>query len=334
MAVADAATGTVGVVGLGLIGGSVALDGVARGWPVLATDSDEEQRTAAAAAGVPVVDGIAPLGEVADLVVVAVPAPQVRDVLATLEDAATRPLLATSVASVQGPRVLGTADLPLERVRHVGGHPMTGTERSGFRAARRGMFDGSPWIVTATATDRVADLRAVVDLARALGAAPVVVPPEEHDRTVALLSHLPHVLAYGMYARLLAGHDHGVELLAGGSFRDATRVAATRPSFWAEVLELNREAVATLLGELRAALGEVERLLADDAQGHAALEEWLGRGHREVGRPRPSTPPPTPLPPDDQPIGEEAYARLRAHTRAGLSLADWTHAGEATWTPL
>lgn len=333
MAAGHPPTGLVGVVGLGLIGGSVALDALARGRPVLATDTDERQRAAAAGAGVPVVDDLPSVVAAADLVVVAVPAPQVAPVLVAVDRAATRRLLATSVASVQGAGVLGTADLDLRHVAHLGGHPMTGTERSGFRAARRGMFDGSPWIVTATPGDLVGDLRAVVDLARGLGATPVVVPPDEHDRTVALLSHLPHVLAYATYARLRAEHDHGVELLAGGSFRDLTRVAATRPSFWSEVLGLNRRAVAAVLGEVRASLAEAEALLAEGTDDEA-IEAWLDRGHREVGRPRPAVPPPTTLPADDQPIGDDAFALLREHTRAGLSLDGWTATGAARWAPL
>lgn len=324
--------GTVGVVGLGLIGGSIALDALATDVRVLATDLDETQRSAAAGAGITVVDGLAPLTS-CDLVVVAVPADRVRGVLTALDEVAEGPVLATSVASVQGAAALGLSGLSLHHVRHLGGHPMTGSERSGFPAARRGIFDGSPWIVTAGPDDLVGDLRAVVDLALVLRAAPVVVEPEEHDRTVALLSHLPHVLAYALYGQLAATGGHGVELLAGGSFRDATRVAATRPTFWSAVLDRNRDAVAGLVGEVRARLGEIERLLTDDGDV-AAVEQWLRAGHREVAHPRPAIPAPTVLPAEDARIGVAAFDALRSATRAGLAMDGWTADGAVRWTPM
>ncbi len=331
----SAPTGTVGVVGLGLIGGSVALEALAQGWPLLATDTDPEQRAAAEAAGVPVTDSLQEIALAADIVVVATPAPQVLDVLHAIDDACGRPVVATSVASVQGPAAAGARAAGLRHVRHLGGHPMTGTERSGFRAARPGMFDGAPWIVTADEHDEVGTLRAVLDLALGLGAVPVVLPPAEHDRTVALLSHLPHVLAYATYGQLRAADGLGADVLAGGSFRDVTRVAATRPSFWAEVLTLNREAVAELVAGVREQLATVEQLLRGDATVEE-LEGWLARGHREVGRPRPPIPVPTTLPEDlTAALGPELAATLREHTRAGLGVAGWDEGGEAlAWTAL
>lgn len=325
-------TGAVAVVGLGLIGGSVALDARAAGWPLVATDTDPAQREAAAAAGIAVVDELEDAVVGVDLVVVATPAREVAGVLQRLDAARAAPVIATSVASVQSGAVLGLDDTELERVVHVGGHPMTGTERSGFRAARRGMFDGSPWIVTPQPGDPRAAIEAVLDLALAMRAMPVVLRPAEHDRTVALLSHLPHVLAYTAYRRLRQVDDAGTEHLAGGSFRDATRVAATRPSFWSEVLHLNRAAVADLVADVRADLGAMEDVLRDD-DGAARLEELLASGHREVGRPRPAVPPPTALP--HGPLPSDVLDELEAHTRAGLAVGGWTADRNAlTWTPL
>lgn len=325
-------TGTIAVVGLGLIGGSVALDARAAGWPLVATDTDPVQREAAAAAGIAVVDRLEDAVVGADLVVVATPAAQVAEVLRRTDEACTSPVLATSVASVQASEALGLGDLGLRHVTHVGGHPMTGTERSGFGAARRGMFDGSPWIVTPQPGDPRRAFAAVVDLALGLRAMPVVLRPQAHDRTVALLSHLPHVLAYTAYRRLRLVDDGGTEHLAGGSFRDVTRVAATRPSFWSEVLHLNRSAVADLVADVAADLGEIEAALRDEA-GAAALEELLDSGHRAVGRPRPEVPAPTPVP--DEPLGAALLDQLEAHTRTGLALAGWTPDGGAlSWTPL
>ena len=132
--------------------------------------------------------------------------------------------------------------------------------------------------------------------------------------------------------RLRLVDDAGTEHLAGGSFRDATRVAATRPSFWSEVLHLNRGAVADLVADVRADLGRLEDVLrAED--GADELEALLRTGHREVGRPRPTVPPPTQLP--DGALTADVLAELQQHTRNGLAIAGWTDDGRAvTWTPL
>lgn len=322
----------VGVVGLGLIGGSVAVDLHARGVAVVATDVDPEQRADAADAGIDVVDDVATVAARAGLVVVATPAPAVRGVLDVLDAAAPGPLVTTDVASVQSRAVLGTATGGWVHLRHVGGHPMTGTERSGFRAARRGMFDGSPWLVSADADTDVDALRRVLGLVLGLGGMAVPVDADEHDRVVAHLSHLPHVLAYAAYAEVQERFAPSVEGLAGNSFRGLTRVAATRPGFWAEVLDLNRVAVADAVAALRGRLDDVEALLRDGADA-AALEAVLASGHRAVGRPRPDVPAPTSLPAGGA-LGDEVRAALLAHGRGGLAVAGVGADGALSWTPL
>lgn len=325
-----AAPACVGVLGLGLLGGSVALDLLERGHRVHGFDVDPVQCEHAAAAGVEVVDGPAGLAG-CDLVLLAVPAPALAEALAVLDAAADGPLVVTDVASVQSPSVLGTAGVARRHVRHVGGHPMTGTERSGFRAARRGMFDGSPWLLTPDATTDVGALAAVVQLVLLVGGAGVVVDADEHDRVVAHLSHLPHVLAYSAYREVSTRFDAPVEGLAGGSFQGLTRVAATRPAFWAEVLHLNRAAVADAIGGLRERLDELEGLLRDGADV-AALTAVLAEGHRSVGRPRPEVPTPTPLPATG-PLGAEALTALRTHGAAGLAIAALDGSG-VSWSVL
>lgn len=322
----------VGVVGLGLIGGSVAVDLHARGVPVVATDVDPEQRSDAAGAGIEVVADVAAVAARATLVVVATPAPAVRGVLDALDAAATGPLVTTDVASVQSRAVLGTAPGGWVHLQHVGGHPMTGTERSGFRAARRGMFDGSPWLLSAEPETDVDALRRVLRLVLGLGGFAVPVDADEHDRVVAHLSHLPHVLAYATYAEVQQRFAPSVEGLAGNSFRGLTRVAATRPGFWAEVLDLNRDAVADAVAALRGRLDAFEELLRDGADADA-LEAVLADGHREVGRPRPTVPGPTPVPAGGV-LGAGLREALLAHGREGLAVAAVEADGALSWTPL
>lgn len=238
---------TVGVVGLGLVGGSLALDLLDRGRPVVGTDLDAEHRRLAAAAGIEVLDDLDAVALRADLVVVAVPPGAVGPVLAAVAAVAPE-VVVTDVASVKSPATLGLTAPP---ARWVGGHPMAGTERSGFAAARPGMLAGATWLLTPPdSIDRQA-LEAVLELVLAVQAVPVVLDPDEHDRMVAAVSHVTHLLSYalhGVAGRL--GRDL-VDLVAGPSFRDATRVAASDPSFWADVTHRNRDAVRDVLGQVQ-----------------------------------------------------------------------------------
>ncbi|MFP5310716.1 MAG: prephenate dehydrogenase [Actinomycetes bacterium] len=278
-------TGPVGVVGLGLVGGSVALDLLGRGVEVVGTDLDPDERALAAAAGVAVEDTAGAVAERCDVVVVAVPTGATAGVLAELDDAAAPGTVVTDVASVKAPAALGTAGVVHRHLRHVGGHPMSGTERAGFRAARRGLFDGAPWFVTPdTGTDPDALVR-TLELVLGFGAWPVLVDADEHDALVATLSHLPHVLSYGLYATLAGAFPVETELLSGGSFRDLTRVAASRPAFWSEVMTRNRSALRTGVLAMRDRLDRLADALDGDGDT-AAIEALLTQGHRSVVRGR------------------------------------------------
>ena len=267
--------GTVGIVGLGLVGGSVALDLVDRGVRVLGTDRDDEHRRLAARAGIEVVDEVTAVATASDLVVVAVPPGAVAGVVAEVV-AAAPDVVVTDVASVKGDTTLGVVDAP---ARWVGGHPMAGTERTGFAAARPGMLAGATWVLTPhDAVDRDA-LLAVLDLVLALQAVPVVLDADEHDRLVAAVSHVTHLLSYALHGVATGLGRELVDLVAGPSFRDATRVAASDPTFWADVTGRNRAAIQDVLAQVQewldAATTEdptmlAERLAAARRRPHAA----------------------------------------------------------------
>lgn len=305
-------TGTVGIVGLGLVGGSLALDLRDRDRRVVGTDADAEHRRLAADAGLEVVDDVDGVARAADLVVVAVPPGQVAEVLdgvhAVAPDAVT-----TDVASVKAPATLGVAS---PSPRWVGGHPMAGTERTGFAAARPGMLAGATWLLTPTdAVDRDA-LVAVLDLVLAVDAVPLVLDADEHDRLVAAVSHVTHLLSFALHDVAGGLGRELVDLVAGPSFRDATRVAASDPAFWADLTRRNRGAVA-------AVLGDVQRWL--DAAGDEdtpALADRLTAARRRPVQPAHADPVTVDL--DDLP---GALARLRAlghegHAVTGLERRD------------
>jgi len=261
---------TVGIVGLGLVGGSLALDLVGQGRAVVGTDIDVDTRGAAGEAGIPVVDSIRAVADAADLVVVAVPPGEVASVLSSVTTAMPD-VVVTDVTSVKDPAALGVPDPP---PGWVGGHPMAGTERAGFAAARRGMLAGATWLLTPNETTHPDALVAVAELVLSVQAVPVIIDAAEHDRLVAAVSHVTHLLSFGLHGVASGMGRQLVDLVAGPSFRDATRVAASDPRFWADVVRRNQAAVQGVLDDVRAWLEQAMRADVTD------LEELLTAARR------------------------------------------------------
>lgn len=304
----------VGVVGLGLIGGGIALDLQRADQPVTGFDVDPTVRERARELGVDTRESLAELVSGVDLVVVAVPLAAVPDTLASVREQG-RDVLVTDVASVKEPKGLGADAL----ARYVGGHPMAGSERSGIDAARPGLFDGAPWFLTPTPDTRTTDLVTAIAFVRALSAAPVPVDAGTHDRYVAMLSHVPHLMAYGLQATATAMMGDGLQALGGGSFRDVTRVAASEPGFWAEVLHANRDAVTEALRLLLARLESGAELL--DAP--KSLERHLAEGRRQPTARPADAGLEVRLPPASEPLGG-TLGELVAHGAAGNAITDVT----------
>lgn len=307
---------TVAIIGLGLIGGSIGLDLVAAGHDVVAVDPDEPTRAAAANAGIAVTD-LATAVLAADLVVVATPPGVVAAVIE--EVVAYTDVPVTDVTSVCDPSALGMrAPLP---ATWTGGHPMAGTERSGFGAARRGLLVGAPWLIAPHDGSDPASLAAVIDLALGLQTRPLVVSAHDHDELVATVSHLPHLVAFALQQ---SGRDVGgdvVAALGGPSFRDSTRVAASDPAFWADLLVRNATAVQAAVTHLQSWLDDAMAATGDVARLQVQLEQARRRpGPR---RPDPTEPEPIDLAEDD------ALARLRTAGRQGRHVIDIATVGDA-----
>jgi len=262
----------IAVVGLGLIGGSLALRLVERGHEVSACDPDPDARAAATEAGIDVHDAPGPwLGD-AELVVVAAPLDVIPGVLATLAglgDGTVVDVGSVKAAVHRAAEAAGLAD------RFVGAHPMAGTEHSGFAAASPSLLVGATWAVTFTPeTDQERLLRVVRLLRREVSARVTVLDPTVHDRSVAVVSHGPHVVASMLLAALGADEHPAVSAtLAAGSFRDGTRVAGTNTARTANMVLENRTAVADHLRRLAADLGDLLDVLEDDS----AVLAWLDR---------------------------------------------------------
>jgi prephenate dehydrogenase len=267
----------IGIVGLGLIGGSLARR-LAPTADVVGYARDPSIRAAAAAAGIQTTDSLQDATAGRDTVVLATPLPALDDILPTVASTVDAAVL-TDVTSVKLPVLQAVRRLP-SSVRYVGGHPMAGTEHSGFAAGSADLFDGAVWVLC---LEPDTDLSAWLQLAAlytSIGCRVVPCPADEHDAALARVSALPHVLA----CALAAAGDGGGSLalrLAAGSFRDGTRVAATRPELIAALCDGNRWALAEVLDEtvdrLRAAAaalrsgGTVAELVAE---GHDGRAHW------------------------------------------------------------
>ncbi|HEX3947895.1 MAG TPA: prephenate dehydrogenase [Acidimicrobiales bacterium] len=262
------------LVGTGLIGGSVGLGLRARGWQVTGDDADPTRAAAALAAGA--VDRIGD-DPTAELAFVATPAGAVAAVAGRLlaDSAAGRrrpDLVVTDVAGVKAP-VVAAVDHP----RFVGGHPMAGSEQVGLDGADPDLFTGATWVLTPTANtdpEAFARLQAAVT---SLGADVVALAPAEHDQLVAVVSHVPHLVAATlMNAATRGAEEHAALLrLAAGGFRDMTRVAAGHPGIWPDICAENAGAIVVALDQVLADLTAMRDRVADaDREG---LLEVLGR---------------------------------------------------------
>jgi prephenate dehydrogenase len=262
-------TGPVEVVGAGLLGTSIGLACRRAGIDVILTDpSSENLRTASGlGAGRPRVDGDKP-----QLVVVAVPPDHLGAEIARALDATDA--VVTDVGSVKTGPLAAVAALP-GVARYVGGHPMAGSERSGPLAGSAALFDGRPWAITPHVLSDPAAVALVEELVRLCGAVPVRLAPEEHDRAVARTSHVPHLLASLVAARLAEAPEHHLAL-SGQGVRDVTRVAAGDPQLYGQIVTANSEAVLDLLGEVRAQLDTL--IAAVSSADRPGLEAFLQQG--------------------------------------------------------
>ncbi len=295
----------VAIVGLGLIGGSLFLrlaeaGAIARGYDTDAATREAARAALTGRADVAGRDSAQVTGTLdeavadAHLVVLAVPLPAVGPVLDAVAATGYAGLL-TDVTSVKAPvRTLARDRCPA--ATWVGGHPMAGRESSGFGAADAALLDGCAWVLCLEDdTDLDAWLRLAGWVTR-LGARVLPATADGHDAAVARVSHVPHLVAAAL-ARAAGAAGPPALALGAGSFRDGTRVAATRPELVAAMCGGNAEAVAAALDRLLADLGRARALLdTDDPAWHwhpgsrsAMRPAWHGRPPRtrNTGSPPP-----------------------------------------------
>jgi prephenate dehydrogenase len=266
--------GRIGIVGFGLIGGSIAL-AARRRWPkvkIVAVDVDEVARRAvetrvADRAG----DDLDLLSE-ADLIVLAAPVLTSIKVLPALPSIVRRDALVTDVASTKRLIVAAAETTPLS---FVGGHPIAGAVESGCRHAKADLFDGHSWILTPRA-NHAPQLDRLELFVRGVGAVPHVMTPELHDRYLAIISHLPQFASSAlMHVVGKTGGDMALEL-AGAGLADSTRLAGSPPGIWKDIAATNEDALRAALDELIHALEHLRDGLTDGS----AIESTFASARR------------------------------------------------------
>jgi len=268
------------IVGVGLLGGSLAkaarthaiareIVGIGRDEgrmrPAL-TDGTLDRITTDLAAGL----------RGADRVVLAATVLANETLLPAVWQAAASGALITDVGSTKrGIVAVAERLVPSRRdVQFVGSHPMAGSEKAGYAVARGDLFQGATVVVTPAEFNTPAAVKSVGELWSAVGGRVVTLEPDAHDRAVAAISHLPHVVAWAL-VDAVARFEPDAFTVAARGFKDTTRIAASDPDVWREILLANRDAVVASVAAFRTALDDLERLVArGDA---AALTALLAR---------------------------------------------------------
>jgi len=243
------------VLGMGLIGGSVAAALRVNGWRVTGSDGNPEREQQALSKGL--LDAVGVDAD-AELSFVATPvshvAVGVRHMLASTAG------VVTDVGSVKAPIVSAISD-----PRFIGGHPMAGSELQGLDGADADMFRGAVWVLTPTATTSDVTFELVAEVVRQLGGDVLAIPAERHDQLVAVTSHLPHLAAATLLslARSRADDHAAVMRLAAGGFRDMTRVASGHPAIWLDICRENQPAIVEAIDAMIDGLTEMRSIVSE-----------------------------------------------------------------------
>lgn len=261
--------GTVAIVGVGLIGGSLARAGKQKNLfgNIIGLGRGRANLLRALELGVihTIEDRLEDAASLSDLVVLATPVSTLPGLLARVAASRKPGSIITDVGSVKGPLVAMAKTLFENPSPFVAGHPVAGTEHSGVDASFASLFEGRTCILTPDASTDPSALNAVRTLWESVGSRVVLMDADRHDLVMGYVSHLPHMVAYGLVRIIQKAERDGSELstFSAGGFRDFTRIASSDPEMWRDICLLNRrpilEALEAFQDSLRELAGLIER---------------------------------------------------------------------------
>jgi prephenate dehydrogenase len=254
----------IGIIGLGLIGGSIALK-ARELWPtslVIAVDNKDVLETAMRLHAIDVAaDDLIVLAE-ADLVVLAAPVKQNIALLEELDEHVRVPAVVTDTGSTKREVVAAARSLP-PRFTFIGGHPLGGAAKGGLEHARPDLFAGRPWLLTPEGGQASEAIEKLTSFIRGLGAEPKTMTAEAHDRLLAYLSHLPQLTASALMQVVGESVGQSGLALAGRGLADTTRLASSPADIWKDIVATNADEVGPALDALIAVLKDLRRDLSE-----------------------------------------------------------------------
>lgn len=268
-------SGSVRIVGAGLLGTSIGLALVKNGVDVILVDNSATAVDLAVSYGA---GREATNSDVPMLVIVCVPPESTSETILT-ELRQNPQAIVTDVASVKKSILESLSSAGADLTRYVGSHPMAGRERSGAIAGRADLFIGRPWVISPTEQTNASAITQIENLALELGASPVRITAHEHDRAVALVSHLPQAIASLTAARLI-GADREDLALAGQGIRDTIRISASDPELWLQIFSANAVELVELLKLFENDLAGLIAALENPQASQAAIKLMLERGNQ------------------------------------------------------
>lgn len=285
MAAGDFLKGRIFVIGLGLIGGSLALC-IKKAHPeatVIGFDINEEQCKLAKMLGV--IDQSAQRLEhgasEADIIIIATPVKVTEKILELLcEIPLKENVIVTDTGSTKAEIVKKAACLEERGIAFIGGHPMAGSHKSGVTAAKAILFENAFYILTPENNRYEGEIRELQNWLSGTKAKFLTISPEEHDYLTGVISHFPHIIAASLVhqAEKTSSSQNLVTRLAAGGFRDITRIASSNPDMWRDILLHNKTVLLQLLENWQLEMGKVARLLADE-NGEEIYEYFLQAKH-------------------------------------------------------
>jgi len=268
---------TVAIIGVGLLGGSIGLALRAAGFTGRRVGIGRRRSSLDKALACDAVDEVTldPARGVAEaqLVILGTPIGAFESLLRQIAGGLAPGTYVTDVGSTKAQVVRTARRLLPAGVRFVGSHPMAGSEKTGVEFARADLFEDALCLVTPTRSTPAEDVQAICRFWQALGGRTVTLSPQQHDKLLARISHLPHVAAAALVR--LAGKQNAIEL-AGPGFQDTTRIASGNAAMWTDILRTNAKPIQQALDGLIAELMKIRRHLErNDAE---AIEKWLADG--------------------------------------------------------
>ncbi|MGL4523640.1 MAG: prephenate dehydrogenase, partial [Bacilli bacterium] len=255
------------IVGLGLIGGSIAL-ACKKDPNVEVIGYDVSQNNCALARQLAVVDSIADSYEQGavqgDVIIFATPVQQTEVLLGRLTELPLQQgVIVTDVGSTKGTLVEQSAHLSQHGILFIGGHPMAGSHKSGVSASRAHLFENAFYVLTPTCEEGFARVEELQHLLRFSGAKFVLLTPERHDEIVGAISHFPHIVAAALVheVEVLNNIDPLAKQLAAGGFRDITRIASSNPTMWRDILLHNRDSLLSLFQSWQQQMKKIEQFV-------------------------------------------------------------------------